>query len=56
MTQSSNAKKLDSAKIELQNLVMGRGMVTAGESVTRKHRMQVSMRLGTSHPAQRQQA
>jgi len=43
MTQSSNAKKLDSVSTELQNLVRGRGMVTAGESVTRKHRMHVSI-------------
>lgn len=56
MTQSNNTKKLDSVKIELQNLVRGRGMVTAGESMTRKHRMQVSMQLGITHPAQRQQA
>lgn len=56
MTQFSNTKKLDSVKIELQNLVRGRGMVTAGESMTRKHRMQVSMQLGITHPAQRQQA
>lgn len=56
MTQSSNAKKLDSVKTPLQDLARGRGMVTAGEPVTRKHRMEASTQLDISHPAQRQQA
>lgn len=42
--------------MELKNLVRARRTNAAGESATRKHRMQVRMLLGISHPAQRQQA
>lgn len=44
--------------MELKNWMRARRTSTAGESVTRKHRMQVRMLLllGMSHPAQRQQA
>lgn len=42
--------------MESKNLVRARRTTTAVEPVTRKHRMQVRMLLGISHPAQRQQA
>lgn len=56
MTWYRSARKHNSEKIELKNLVRARRTITTGESVTRKHRMQVRMLLGISHPAQRQQA
>lgn len=56
MTWYKSARKHESEKIELKNLVRAMKTITTREPVTRKHRTQVRTLLGISHPAQRQQA
>lgn len=56
MTWYKSARKHDSERMEIKDLMRAIRTITTGESVSRKHRMQVRTPLGISHPAQRQQA
>lgn len=56
MTWYKSARKHDSERMEIKDLMRAIRTITTGESVSRKHRIQVRTLLGISHPAQRQQA